>query len=292
MRTLTTNQQTHLATSRQYIIADLYTFTLNTGVVYKWTTYDADVSGFSHGGPVISRTGARFAAGKETSTVDITLEAAGFMLGSRRLPLAAAQGVFEAATVKIERLYMPTPGDTSLGAFPWFEGTVSEAAPSSTGVKLTVKSRFEYLSRPMPHRVIQPSCPHILYSTACGAAKASFSYNMTVVNRNTTTIWFSDGVARADGFYQGGLVEFTSGELKGQVRMVVSHIVVDETDAYVVFDTALPSIPAIGDAFTISLGCNKMLRDAAGNPSDCITKFNRATNFGGFPFVPKPESMR
>lgn len=296
MRALTAGQISHLAATKNYILADLYTFTLATGTIYRWTTYDADLSGFSHGGPVLSRTGARFVAGSETSTVEITMGDIGFMIGvtSRKASLAAAQGIFEAASVKIDRLYMPAPGDTSLGAIPWFEGTVAEVVPTSSQVKITVKSKHEQLSRPWPHRVIQPACPHVLYSAECGASKASNTFAKTVLHHNQLSVWFTDDVvARPAGYFTGGVVEFGVGTNVGQARMVSSHQRVSDVEALVVFDTPLLFTPVDGvDLFTISRGCNKMLRDSAGNPSDCITKFNRATNFGGFPYVPKPESMR
>jgi uncharacterized phage protein (TIGR02218 family) len=289
MRTLTAGQISHLANTRAFLIADCYTFTLASGTIYKWTTWDADVNGFTHGGPILTRTGARFTAGRETSTMDITLGGAGFLLGSVRLPLAAARGVFYGAAVLLERLFMPTPGDASLGAIPWFEGYVAEVAPTSTTVKLTVKSRLERLNVPMPRRTFQPACTHVLYDAACGVTKATYTETKAVASGTALAVTFTD--TTSTGYYLGGAVRFITGANAGIVRLAATHTVAGGNGT-VTFDTAFPYTPQNGDQLQISRGCNKAATNPNGTPGDCAAKFNNLTRFGGFPFVPKPESAR
>lgn len=290
MRSLSSNLISHLATNKSFNIADCYTFTLASGTVYRWTTWDADVNGFTHGGPILSRTGARFAAGRETSTVDITMGGAGFTLGGVKLTLAAVRGVFYGAKVKIERLFMPAPGDASLGAIPWFEGYVASVMPSSTEVKLTVKSRQERLNIPMPRRTFQPACGYVLYDSNCGVSRAlHMATGATAAGTTSSFLAFTD--AHSDDYWKGGVVTITSGPMAGQTRTAIDHVNIAGVSG-VTLDLALPSVPANGTAFEIARGCNKASHNPDGTPGDCIAKFDNLPRFGGFPFVPKPESAR
>ena len=52
----------------------------------------------------------------------------------------------------------------------------------------------------------------------------------------------------------------------------------------IVLINPLPFIPAIGDTFNLTLGCQHTI-------SDCIGKFNNLANYGGEPFIPSPETQ-
>lgn len=278
-----------LNSATQFIVADLYTVTLFGGAVYRWTSFDipitlgADTYACSPDAPILSRSRTRTAIGLEVDTLTVTLGIGlnGFEIGGIPLPQAARNGLFDEARVEVRRVFMLTPGDTSVGALLWFGGNVSEVQAPSTAVVLTVKSDLEKLSRQMPRNLFMPGCSHILFDTGCGLTRASFEVTGEVTAAPTTTGFESDVVA-ADDFYRLGVLLFTSGVHTGR-RVAVKEF----TAAGGVFDLtlALPEPPAIGDTFQVVPGCDK-------TQGTCETKFSNLTRFRGFPYVPSPENAR
>ena len=84
--------------------------------------------------------------------------------------------------------------------------------------------------------------------------------------------------ASSSGYFEEGVMTFTSGQNAGQSRRVVYQ----QANVLVVIPL-FPYVPQIGDAFDVIPGCNKML-------STCRFKFDNDDHFGGAPFMPQPES--
>lgn len=84
-------------------------------------------------------------------------------------------------------------------------------------------------------------------------------------------------INKADGFYTGGALRFTSGQCCGQQYEVLKHagniITIGAGEAVEVRPN---------DSFTLFPGCDKTL-------GTCIDKFNNAVNFRGEPFIPNPQ---
>jgi len=295
----------HLAGNNRTYVADLVTLELTqylgvdaahgvtmdgtTGnTTCKWTTGDTDLNGFSCAGPPLKRGSVRQAAGVEISTMDLELTGPDWLFpNGQSLPLAAMRGAFDGAHVKVERLFMATWGDLSLGTLHWFEGSVSAMDPSSLSLKLVFKSDLEKLNIPIPRRLFQPGCPYALFDAGCGVAKTiNVRYwTGTVAAAPTPTasaIPFT-GTAATDA-YKLGAVTFTSGALKNMTRSISSDA--DSGASHVIQTTVpFPSAPAVGDTFIYSVGCDKTF-------AMCVSRFANGNRFGGFPFVPKPESIR
>lgn len=268
-----------------FYMADLYTIALADGTILRWTSADTDlVSGgntFSSKGALVKRTGTRCVRGLEVDTLTLTLMAGETtqILGIA-LPLAAHNGAFDFATVKLERAFMPTPGDTSPGTLVMFDGNVAAVDPTPTDAKLTVKSELEKLNIPMPRNLFMPKCNHALYGAGCGVSKATYQVAGTV-GAGATSTTIPSALAQATDYFQLGVIVFTSGPAAGSRRAVKAF-----SGGTFTLDIPLPAVPAAGNTFTVIPGC-----DHSTGAQGCA-KFSNLNRFRGFPFVPRPEMAR
>jgi uncharacterized phage protein (TIGR02218 family) len=90
------------------------------------------------------------------------------------------------------------------------------------------------------------------------------------------------GPAQPAGWFNDGLITFTSGVLNGLSYEIKTW---DGTNLFLY----LPMIaaPAPGDTFVIEAGCNRV----AGAAGDCQTKFANIAYFRGEPFIPGLDSF-
>jgi uncharacterized phage protein (TIGR02218 family) len=273
-----------------FLMADLYTITLRNAAVYRWTTADTDIvsagntfSCASDNGasvPLIERGPIRTARGLEVDTLSIKLNAGQTVaMGGIPLVLAAHNGIFDGATVKIERAFMNTWGDTTTGVICPFEGRVSDVSPSTTEIALNVKSNLEQLATQWPRNLFMPQCSNAFGDAGCGFDVAGNTDTSAMTGTPTATA-FTASLPHGTGFYTLGYVTVTSGPSAGAQRAVKSW---DGTT--VVLALPLPQVPGVGNTFTITPGCDRQF-------TTCGTKFSNAGRFRGCPFVPVPETTR
>jgi len=272
-------------------MADLYTITLWDSTVYRWTDADLDLVLGGHtftaavdqgtGTPLIERGGTRSSIGLEVDTLDLTLKAGQtIQLGGVPLVRAALNGTFDGARVILERVFMPTWGDTSPGSVVLFEGNVAGCDPSSTSVKLTIKSELERLNTVLPRYLYMPACGHTVYSAGCGLNKTAWTVT-GIVGAGATATSVPSNRAEAGGYFDLGVMVFTSGPALGSRRGVRAY-----AGGLFVPSIPLPVAPQPGDTFTVCPGCDHSL-----GAKGC-GKFSNQTRFRGFPYVPRPETTR
>ncbi|WP_343061955.1 DUF2163 domain-containing protein [Novosphingobium piscinae] len=169
---------------------------------------------------------------------------------------------------------------TVVGVLHVFQGFVSDCYPERTMIRVVVKSLQELLAQPFPRNVYQSVCSRTVYDAGCGANKALFTSTGTVASSPApTTTSFKTGHAQAAGYFDQGVITFTSGANAGIRRTVKSY----NPATGFTFALPLPVAPAIGDTISVFAGCDKTL-------ATCRSKFNNAGNFRGFPWVPNPET--
>ena len=82
----------------------------------------------------------------------------------------------------------------------------------------------------------------------------------------------------------GGKIEFTSGQNQGVTRTIQrTELPYGYYTGNVYFDVALPFVPAVGDTYTLTVGCKR-------TTADCVF-FNNIANFRGMPYVPGQEGV-
>ncbi len=268
-----------LNSNQQFYMADLYTLTLNGGFVARYTSWDQDLV---YGGNTfktfrIERSKIRTVVGVEVDTLDVSVYAdQSDLLNGAPWFNAVQRGALDSALLKLERVFMPTPGDTSLGAVSLFTGRVSDTQVSRTEANLTIKSELELLNTQLPRNLYQAGCLHTLFDNGCQLNKASYAVAGTIVSADTVNL--ATTLNLATDYFTLGVVKFTSGVNNGVTRSVRYH-----SGGGFVFALPLVTAPAAGDTFIAWPGCDK-------TKTTCSSKFNNVINFRGFPYVPTPET--
>jgi uncharacterized phage protein (TIGR02218 family) len=267
----------HLNSSHQFLTADLYTLSLVGGTVVYFTPHDNDLvmSGNTFKVWQVTRSRTRMTTGLEVDTLEVIITPrVDSTIGGMALLPAVLRGVLDGASLTLQRLFMPNPDNTSLGAIHLFSGKVADVEADRLEVKVTVKSELELLNVQLPRNVFQAGCINTLYDTACGINKATRAVTGTL-----TASTLGDVSTALATDLTLGVIKFTSGVNNGLTRAVRLH-----QSGRVYFATPLINPCAAGDTFTGWSGCDKQ-------QATCENKFNNRLNFRGFPYIPVPETV-
>lgn len=279
-----------LNSGTEFLMADLLTLTFWDASVMRLTSCDMDIvfdgNTFSSGAeesstiPTFERGTTRCTAGLEVDTLDLTLFCGQTVtLGGISMARAAINGAFDGCRVLLQRVFMNTWGDTTPGALVLFEGNVAGVDPSSTQIRLEVKSELERLNVQMPRTVFKPACSHILYDAGCAVDRPT--YTVTGVATGTPTVTSVPSArAEAADYFRLGVLTMTSGAAAGSRRTVRAF-----SGGTFTLATPLPVAPAAGDTFSVYPGCDRSL-------STCTSKFSNQTRHKGYPWVPAAETAR
>jgi len=276
-----------LNSNTEFYYADLLTITLTTGTVLRYTSWQTDLV---VGGHTFSSDDTGFVRRGIKSVVGLTVDALEFtlwapmttLLGGVPLAQAIGSGAFDGATVLLERVFMPSPGDVSPGTLYQFDGYVSNVKCSRNSAVITVSSPLQLLDTMMPRNLYQPGCWNTLYDTGCGVVRATFLVSGTV-SSGSTKFSLHTSLTQSDHYFELGTITFTSGQNTGAYRTVKTYL---NASGEVDFALPLPYAPTTGDAFTIVPGCDKTLG------SQGCAKFSNTARFRGTRFVPTPEAVR
>ena len=278
MKIVSTAFQNLLAAGGTLLRADLITITTQVGVVYRFTSADIDLTvggnTYSHA-LKWSRMGTSQGIGTMPDQIDIELYDDGVLqFYGTTLMTAVAAGLFNGATVQIDKLVMPTWGDTSPGICGWFLGYVSTPKSIAGKVVLTVKSMIGKLAIAMPRTVIQPSCNNAFGDASCGFNVATVTFSGTCTG-GTQTQPTASGLT--DHQFDLGKIKFITGANAGVTRSIKQNV-----GGVIYLAYPLPNVPANGDTFNIQQGC---LRTQA-----ACSAYNNLPRLKSTPYVPVAET--
>lgn len=265
---------------------DLLSIRPRGGAVLRWTSGDRSVMTTDgrvfQVGPGIERGKLRMAAGLQVDDMDLSLLVDDtVMMGGLPALTFAERGGLDGADVQLEWAYFDTDG-TFMGRMTRFTGMTGPAEFEMGRIDLLVRSEISRLNISVPQEVYQPSCHNQVFDPRCGLNPAAFlvSGEVTAVGTGRQALMqLTTDLVQADGYFDIGLLEFTSGVNNGLLRTVKRY-------ASGVCEFALPlqQEPSIGDTFTVLPGCNRTL-------PICVTRFNNRGRFRGTPFIPDPETV-
>ncbi|SEJ56150.1 DUF2163 domain-containing protein [Frateuria terrea] len=286
MKSISADFKTMLTSSKQLMVADLYTLTLLSGTVLYYTDAPQNITYGGHiflaaqsssGVPGFGRGPIKLSIGLQVESLEVDVFYDGDTLIMGKTPGAFANaGGFDGARVKVDKFLTPSLTDTSRGIVNLFTGTVADVSAGSGKVSLNVSSDLVYLSAAFPRNYFLPQCNHALFDAGCGLVKSSFAVSGSVDSGTVTTITDAGLTQAADYFAQGYIV-ITSGANAGLTRSVKSF-----SGGVLSLLYPLPGACAAGDTFTAYPGCDK-------TQSTCSAKFANLSRFRGFPYVPTPE---
>jgi len=283
-----------LGTDADLFRADLYEFTLIGGGVLRYTNADADITMngklFSAGGIQIgpyfdtqgNRGYSRWAVGTSVDTTMLDIIPGAATVGGQPFKVACQQGVFDGATLKKQRVFMPTFGDTRRGPITMFVGRVAEADVGRSKITMIINSHLELLDQVFPRNLYQAGCVNNLGDTACGVNLAALAVACTITGGTAQSLQANLAVAPTGKFNQGKVV-FTSGVLSGMSRTV--KLATAGAPGTITLLLPFPSAPAVADTFNIYPGCDKTYAGTNG-----CAKFANQARWRAEPLIPIVET--
>jgi uncharacterized phage protein (TIGR02218 family) len=174
-------------------------------------------------------------------------------------------------TVKIMR-YHETDADGEIATI-WMGRVLNARWKPDSTVELLCEPVYTSLKRPGLRRLYQRSCPHVLYSTACGAGAEAAKVTAIVDAISGTALQASEASAKPDGYFAGGFAAWVGVNGAFERRMIISHAGAD-----MVLSASAPGLAANSVVYLYP-GCDKTM-------TTCDTRFSNTDNFGGFPWIP------
>ncbi len=278
--------------SRQFFVADLYTFVLVGGGALRYCGGDRNITAnglfYPAGGQIgpyfdrqDSKAKVRWKVGVEVDTLVFdVIPGSATVLGEPFLQ-AVRTGLFDGADCTLERVFMPSYGDTRAGTVVMFAGRVAEVDAGRSIATFTVNSHLELLNLELPRNLYQAPCVNNLADAACGVNLAAFAVAGSIVAAGPTFFVTAGFGGRISGYFVQGKIQMTSGANSGLTRLISGY---DPATGNISVIDPFPTVPNGGDTFTAFPGCDHSL-----GPNGC-PKFNNVPRFKGFPAVPAPET--
>lgn len=271
-----------LSSANQFIMADLYTITLVGGSILRYSAASTTISanGYTFAlGPKFERSKTKVVIGTQVDELEVRIYTDPTdLVGGVPFLQAAWQGQLDGALLQLERAFMPTYGDTSPGTVVLFAGRVSDIDCTRTGIDLKCRSHLELLNIQMPRRLWQSSCTHTFGDPMCQFDRSSMQLTFAAEPGSTQAqVATSVDPTPANLYVQGTIVGVT-GANAGSSRTVANM-----GSGWVSVKLPFLSSVVIGDQFQLLPGCDRTL-------ATCTNVFNNAIHFGGFPFIPTPET--
>jgi hypothetical protein len=287
--------------SGQYLRFDLYQLTLVTGQTAYFTSGQTSVSvaiypsnnvNTYETGFTVERGTLTQEVGVDPQDLDLTIAPAWDNPGGAptvagySIMQAARLGLLDNATLSFSKFYGALPAafaqlDTSPGGVLWFVGVVSDIDVNRFAVKLKISANLILLSQTqMPRNLYQAGCVHTLYDNGCALLQSAFTVSGTVAAVVSSSN-FTTNLTKADGYFNLGVLTFTSGANNGYSATVKAYL---NTSGSVQLMLPFPATVSVGDQFTVYPGCDKTV-------PTCINKFDNIDHNKSTPFVPVPETL-
>lgn len=271
-----------LASSEQFIMADLYTITLVGGSVLRYSAAPTalSVNGYNFTlGPKFERSKIKIVIGTQVDELEVRVYPEPTdLLGGVSFLEAVWRGQLDGALLQLERTFMPTYGDTSAGSVVLFAGRVSDIDCSRTCVEIKCRSHLELLNIQMPRRLWQSSCTHLFGDAMCQFDRSTRQATFSAGPGSTASQINTSVVPTPANLYIQGTVVSTTGANAGSNRTVANM-----SDSWIYVKLAFLSPVLVGDQFQLLPGCDRTL-------ATCTNVFNNMVHFGGFPYIPTPET--
>lgn len=274
MKTLSANLKTHLEGEA-----------LTTCLLWKITRTDATVFGFTNNSRDVVYGGVTYdaATGHSPSSIKTTanlgvdnLEVQSVLSASTITEADIQAGLWDFATVEIMLVNYLSLGD---GHMTLRKGTLGNVKTGRTAFVAELRGMMQPLQQTVG-RVYSPACDAVLGDARCGITLATYTETGAVTTATSARQFTDTARTEADDYFTGGLLTWTSGDNDTYSMEVKSSTAA----GVIVLQQAMPNATQIGDTYSISAGCDKLL-------ATCKTKFNNVVNFRGFPHVPGQDAM-
>lgn len=277
MKTLSAALSAHYA-SGATTLATLWMVTRRDAQVFGFTDHDQAIN---FDGQTYEPSSAYDASAIATSAelnVD-NLEITGLLDSAGIAADDLEAGVWDGATIKVCEVNW---ADLTMGANILRVGELGEVQRKGPIFVAEMRGLLASLLNNIG-RIVTDTCDADLGDARCGVDLGALTVAGTVTDVASQQAFTASALAHVADYFTYGRVAFTSGDNDGLAMEVKQH----QTGGVFTLQLQMPHEIAPGDTFSVSPGCNKLLRTAPGvYDGDCKAKFNNVPNFRGWPEVP------
>jgi uncharacterized phage protein (TIGR02218 family) len=263
-------------------MADLYTITLVSGSMLRYSAAPTALTANGYAftlGPKFERSKTKVVIGTQVDELEVKVYPEPTdLIGAVPFLEAAWQGQLDGAILQLERSFMPTYGDTSPGTVVLFAGRISDIDCTRTGVDMRCRSHLELLNVQMPRRLWQSSCTHLFGDAMCQFDRSSLQLIFSAGPGSTPAQIANTVSPSPANLYMQGTINGVTGANAGSSRTVANM-----GQGWIHVKLPFLSAVMVGDEFGLLPGCDRTL-------ATCTNVFNNAIHFGGFPYIPTPET--
>ena len=175
-------------------------------------------------------------------------------------------------------LYQVNYLDLSAGAVIYRRGWIGEVRSGKTSFVAELRGVAQRLSQQIG-QFYSPSCRADFGDARCKLNLASFTVTGTVTGVTNRQTFTDSGRAEAVGFFDLGLLTFTSGANAGLSQEVKTF-----ASGAITCELSFPYAIAIGNTYSMRQGCDKIF-------ATCKNRYNNIVNFRGEPYVPVIDAL-
>lgn len=239
------------------------------GVVMGFTDHDQDVVVDSV--TYQAETGGNLSAiaAQDGLAVD-NLELAGFLDSAAITEDDIRAGVYDFAAVEVFQVDYANPAG---GRLILRTGHIGEVSSEAGTYKAEVRGLMQAYSQQIVE-LFSPACRADLGDSRCKVDLTPFTVTGTVTSLTDNRRFADSARTEADGYFTFGKITFTTGE-NANLGMEVKAYTVGNLELAL----PMPRPLAVGDAYTLVVGCDKSL-------NTCITRFNNIVNMRAEPYLP------
>jgi len=294
-----------------WAMPELYTWNFATGETLRYTDWQVPLNNVPRPdmtaadnyavGPGLKRTSAKFRVGTEVDEIEIDIYPRPFptdQISGFTWQEACHLGFFDGAYFQLYKCLLDIdmslgPQPIIRGAIQWFYGRVADIDVGRTAIKMKCKSLLDLLTAQMPKRLYQAACGYHFGDSRCsydrwggknghgdstGLGMIEFQCDL---GSNQNYIMSPVGLAPdPKDAYDNGTIFSISGDNEGFFRSLMQWNS-DTGVMYMIKPWFYPVEQGV-DWFQVVPGCNKSLNRC--------NDFQNQDFFGGFPYIPPPET--
>jgi uncharacterized phage protein (TIGR02218 family) len=273
MKTISAELKAHLA-QETTTLATLVRVERQDGQVFGFTDASDDIT---YAGVLFrSNVGHTPTSVKTTSALNVdNLEIETYLDQSAITEADAQAGLWDYAQVEIAHVNY---NDLSMGHMTLRKGWMGQIRTGRNQIIAELRGMMQPLQQ-IIGRIYAPACDADLGDARCGIALASYTVTGTATAVSSQHQFTDSSRAEAAAYFEGGKLIFTSGDNVGYAMEVKSF-----ASGVITLQQGMPNPIAVGDAYSLSAGCDKLL-------ATCRDKFSNVVNFRGFPHVPGTDRL-
>ena len=278
MRTVSAAMATYLA-NEELTLAQCVKVTRRDGEVFGFTTCNADlvVDGVTYAASSsVSSSAQKSAVG---TGVD-NMEALGIISSESVTEEDLLAGRFDGAAIEV---FLVNWADLTMGTISLFSGWIGNVEVTDGQFTAEIRSKSQKLSQKIG-QLTSPLCRVARFGDArCGLVAESYQFSRTVtaVTDNRHMTFGAD--EHETGYFDCGLVTFTSGANDGISKEIKLHLL-DDGEAVIELQEEFPFDVEFGDLAILEVGCDR-------RHETCRDKFANVINFRGEPHVPGTSAV-